>query len=129
VRQKYPNGAPRAGVEDLSHLRFCHGCGNFRLVSNSGKAAAVDPAEPETLLAAAKKEGVTIDTIFTTHKHWSVTVLVFHRGVLVDGGVGLERGEERGKALVSTAIGPAVQWLMGQAWRGGGGGRGGWGRA
>ena len=41
-----------------------------RLVSNSGKAAAVDPAEPEKLLAAAEKEGVAIDTVLTTHKHW-----------------------------------------------------------
>jgi len=31
---------------------------------------AVDPAEPGTVLAAAKKEGVTITTILTTHHHW-----------------------------------------------------------
>jgi hydroxyacylglutathione hydrolase len=43
---------------------------SYLLVSDSGKAAAVDPAEPETLLEAAKKEGVTIDTVLTTHKHW-----------------------------------------------------------
>lgn len=43
---------------------------SYLLVSNSGKAAAVDPAEPETLLEAARNEGVTIDTVLTTHKHW-----------------------------------------------------------
>jgi len=43
---------------------------SYLLVSDTGKAAAVDPAEPQTLLDAAEKEGVTIDTVLTTHKHW-----------------------------------------------------------
>lgn len=40
------------------------------LVDKSGKAAAVDPAEPKPILEAAGREGVVIDTILTTHKHW-----------------------------------------------------------
>lgn len=33
-------------------------------------AAAVDPAEPDTVLRAAKEQGVDITTILTTHHHW-----------------------------------------------------------
>jgi hydroxyacylglutathione hydrolase len=33
-------------------------------------AAAVDPAEPKKVLAAAEKEGVPIKAIYTTHHHW-----------------------------------------------------------
>eukprot|EP00124_Ichthyophonus_hoferi_P001647 Ihof_evm8s91 gene=Ihof_evmTU8s91 len=33
-------------------------------------AAAIDPVEPEKMLAAAKKEGVDITCILTTHSHW-----------------------------------------------------------
>lgn len=40
------------------------------LVDKSNHAAAVDPAEPETIVEAAKREGVTVDTVLTTHKHW-----------------------------------------------------------
>lgn len=32
-------------------------------------AAAVDPAEPQKVLAAAEKEGVPIKAIYTTHHH------------------------------------------------------------
>jgi hydroxyacylglutathione hydrolase len=35
----------------------------------TAKAAAIDPAEPDKLFAAAKDEGVTITTVLTTHKH------------------------------------------------------------
>lgn len=41
-----------------------------RLVDKSGRAAAVDPAEPKPIIDAAKKEGITIDAVLTTHKHW-----------------------------------------------------------
>jgi hydroxyacylglutathione hydrolase len=34
------------------------------------EAAAVDPAEPEKLLSEAKKEGVTVNSVLTTHHHW-----------------------------------------------------------
>jgi len=33
-------------------------------------AAAVDPVEPEKVLAAAKKENVKVEAILTTHHHW-----------------------------------------------------------
>ena len=36
----------------------------------SGVCAAVDPAEPDTVLAAAKSHGVEITIILTTHNHW-----------------------------------------------------------
>ena len=41
----------------------------YRLCDKSGKAAAIDPAEPDKILAAAEKEGVSIDAVLTTHKH------------------------------------------------------------
>jgi len=37
---------------------------------NSREAAAVDPAEPDTVISAAQREGVNITTILTTHHHW-----------------------------------------------------------
>ncbi|CAM9810708.1 unnamed protein product [Discosporangium mesarthrocarpum] len=37
---------------------------------HSGKAACVDPAEPEKVIAAAEKHGVTISALLCTHKHW-----------------------------------------------------------
>ncbi|GAB5030308.1 hydroxyacylglutathione hydrolase [Nannochloropsis oceanica] len=36
----------------------------------SGKAACVDPAEPEKVLAAAKREGIQLSALLCTHKHW-----------------------------------------------------------
>ena len=33
-------------------------------------AAAVDPAEPDTVRAVAKEKGLTITTVLTTHHHW-----------------------------------------------------------
>mmetsp|Transcript_7590 Transcript_7590/g.10110 ORF Transcript_7590/g.10110 Transcript_7590/m.10110 type:complete len:254 (+) Transcript_7590:158-919(+) len=36
----------------------------------SQTAAAVDPAEPDTVIRAAQAEGVQIVQILTTHKHW-----------------------------------------------------------
>lgn len=33
-------------------------------------AGVVDPAEPEKVLVAAEKEGVTLTTVITTHHHW-----------------------------------------------------------
>jgi len=36
----------------------------------TGKAACVDPAEPEKVLAAAKREGIQLSTLLCTHKHW-----------------------------------------------------------
>ena len=33
-------------------------------------AAAVDPVEPEKVLAAAAEVGVRIDCVLTTHHHW-----------------------------------------------------------
>ena len=36
----------------------------------SNTAAAVDPAEPAKVMAAATKSGVTIKMVLTTHKHW-----------------------------------------------------------
>jgi len=36
----------------------------------TGVAAAVDPAEPNKVLDAAKREGVTVSLVLTTHHHW-----------------------------------------------------------
>ncbi len=45
-------------------------CVRYRLVDRHGRAAAVDPAEPQKVLDAAAREGVTVATVLTTHKHW-----------------------------------------------------------
>jgi len=43
----------------------------YLLVDTEGKcAAAVDPAEPKKVLAAAKELGVKVVLSLTTHKHW-----------------------------------------------------------
>ena len=34
------------------------------------EAAAVDPAVPDRVIDAAKREGVSITAILTTHHHW-----------------------------------------------------------
>lgn len=64
----------------------------YLLASKTGKAAAIDPAEPETVLQHAEKEGLTVDTVLTTHKHWDhaggndkIKKLV--KGIKVIGGV------------------------------------------
>jgi len=44
---------------------------SYLLIDEKEKiAAAVDPADPKTVIAAAKKEGVKITTVLTTHHHW-----------------------------------------------------------
>lgn len=43
----------------------------YLLVDKASKeAAAVDPAEPEKVIAAAEERGLRITSILTTHKHW-----------------------------------------------------------
>jgi len=44
---------------------------SYLLIDEStNKAAAIDPAEPEKVIDAAKKENVEIESILTTHHHW-----------------------------------------------------------
>ena len=46
-------------------------CPSFRYLlidEASSVAAVVDPAEPDKVLAAAAREGVTVTTVLTTHK-------------------------------------------------------------
>ncbi|KAK9841045.1 hypothetical protein WJX81_007434 [Elliptochloris bilobata] len=42
----------------------------YLLVDKHGSAAAVDPAEPQKVLDAARQEGLELSTVLTTHKHW-----------------------------------------------------------
>ena len=43
----------------------------FRLIDEPTRtAAAIDPVEPDKLLAAASAEGVQITNVLTTHHHW-----------------------------------------------------------
>ncbi len=37
--------------------------------------AAVDPLDPQKLIELARKEGLTLTAILTTHHHWYVAVL------------------------------------------------------
>lgn len=44
---------------------------SYLLVDTSTQtAAAVDPVEPDVVIAAAKNKGVQISTVLTTHSHW-----------------------------------------------------------
>lgn len=45
-------------------------CLHHRLVDRNGVTAAVDPVEPSKLIEAAKKEGLQISSVLTTHHHW-----------------------------------------------------------
>eukprot|EP00850_Spirogloea_muscicola_P026931 SM012411S25882 [mRNA] locus=s12411:61:416:+ [translate_table: standard] len=36
----------------------------------TAEAAAIDPAEPEKVAEAARREGATVSTVLTTHHHW-----------------------------------------------------------
>ena len=45
------------------------------LIASDGTAAAVDPVEPRKMLAAASKEGATVTSVLTTHKHACVSSL------------------------------------------------------
>lgn len=56
-----------------------------RLVDRQGRAAAVDPAEPQKVLDAAAKEGVELSTVLTTHKHWCLPGLLSLCGLSFEG--------------------------------------------
>jgi len=44
---------------------------SYLIIDDANKiAAVVDPAEPEKVIKAAEKEGVTIQMVLTTHHHW-----------------------------------------------------------
>jgi len=44
---------------------------SYLLIDEENKVAgAVDPAEPEKVLAAARNEGVNVTSVLTTHHHW-----------------------------------------------------------
>merc|ERR1712137_928386 len=44
---------------------------SYLLIDNASKtAAAVDPAEPNTIIEQSKQENVIIRSILTTHHHW-----------------------------------------------------------
>jgi hypothetical protein len=46
-------------------------CVLHRLVDSKNEVAcAIDPAEPEKVMSAAKAEGLMISHCLTTHHHW-----------------------------------------------------------
>ena len=62
--------------QSKSGPHFCSAPSLRRLVDRHGRAAAVDPAEPQKVLDAAAKEGVELTTVLTTHKHWCLPGLL-----------------------------------------------------
>ncbi|KAK3246545.1 hypothetical protein CYMTET_43923 [Cymbomonas tetramitiformis] len=64
----------------------------YLLIDEASKqAAAVDPAEPQKILAAAESENVKLTHILTTHKHWdhaggNVEMAKLVPGIVVVGG-------------------------------------------
>ncbi|CAM9360025.1 unnamed protein product, partial [Phaeothamnion confervicola] len=65
----------------------------------TGNAAAIDPAEPDKILAVAAKHDVNIQTVLCTHKHWD------HAGGNEAMARKLRRGSERilGLEVVGSA--------------------------
>ncbi|XP_061416855.1 hydroxyacylglutathione hydrolase, mitochondrial isoform X1 [Lethenteron reissneri] len=64
------------------------------------RAAAVDPVEPDKIIAAAREEGVQLTTVLTTHHHWD------HAGgneklVAMEPGLTVVGGDQRIGALTS----------------------------
>lgn len=69
---------------------------------NTKEAAAVDPVQPQKVIEAAKKHGVKLTTVLTTHHHWD------HAGgneklVKLVPGLKVYGGDERVGALTNRA--------------------------
>lgn len=43
---------------------------SYLLTAKDGTTAAIDPAEPSKVIAAAEREGLKISSVLTTHHHW-----------------------------------------------------------
>ncbi|XP_025048524.1 probable hydrolase PNKD [Alligator sinensis] len=76
ARERYPHGhsvpQPVAfpGVKILPVPVLANNYSYLVIDTGSRRAAVVDPADPRAVQAAIEQEGVTLDAILCTHKHW-----------------------------------------------------------
>ncbi|XP_035751707.1 probable hydrolase PNKD [Egretta garzetta] len=73
---RYPRGhsAPQpchfAGVKILPIPVLSNNYSYLVIDTSSGQAAVIDPSDPLAVQAAIEEEGVMLEAIFCTHKHW-----------------------------------------------------------
>uniref|UniRef100_A0A8C0IFW7 PNKD metallo-beta-lactamase domain containing n=1 Tax=Bubo bubo TaxID=30461 RepID=A0A8C0IFW7_BUBBB len=76
ARERYPHGhsAPQPcrfpGVKILPIPVLSNNYSYLVIDTGSGRAAVVDPSDPLAVQAAIEEEGVMLEAIFCTHKHW-----------------------------------------------------------
>uniref|UniRef100_A0A672UET0 PNKD metallo-beta-lactamase domain containing n=1 Tax=Strigops habroptila TaxID=2489341 RepID=A0A672UET0_STRHB len=76
ARERYPHGHSVSqpccfpGVKILPIPVLSNNYSYLVIDTSSGRAAAIDPSDPLAVQAAIEKEGVTLEAIFCTHKHW-----------------------------------------------------------
>ncbi|XP_042640203.1 probable hydrolase PNKD [Tyto alba] len=76
ARERYPHGhsAPQPcrfpGVKILPIPVLSNNYSYLIIDTGSGRAAVVDPSDPLAVQAAIEEEGVMLEAIFCTHKHW-----------------------------------------------------------
>ncbi|NXO04896.1 PNKD hydrolase, partial [Rhinopomastus cyanomelas] len=76
ARERYPHGhsAPQAcffpGVKILPIPVISNNYSYLIIDTSSGLAAVIDPSDPLAVQAAIEEEGVVLEAIFCTHKHW-----------------------------------------------------------
>ncbi|NXI98879.1 PNKD hydrolase, partial [Psophia crepitans] len=76
ARERYPHGhsAPQPccfpGVKILPIPVLSNNYSYLVIDTGSGRAAVIDPSDPVAVQAAIEEEGVMLEAIFCTHKHW-----------------------------------------------------------
>ncbi|NXD63716.1 PNKD hydrolase, partial [Eolophus roseicapillus] len=76
ARERYPHGHSVSqpccfpGVKILPIPVLSNNYSYLVIDTSSGCAAAIDPSDPLAVQAAIEKEGVMLEAIFCTHKHW-----------------------------------------------------------
>ncbi|KFQ44914.1 putative hydrolase PNKD, partial [Nestor notabilis] len=81
-RERYPHGHSVSqpyyfpGVKILPIPVLSNNYSYLVIDTSSGRAAAIDPSDPLAVQAAIEKEGVMLEAIFCTHKHWGTDLPV-----------------------------------------------------
>ncbi|KAG7464144.1 hypothetical protein MATL_G00184140 [Megalops atlanticus] len=76
ARQRFPTGHSSAQPMEMNGIKIIpvpvlsDNYSYLVIDTVSNKAVAVDPADPQTVQACVKEEGVSLEAILCTHKHW-----------------------------------------------------------
>ncbi|KFQ21534.1 putative hydrolase PNKD, partial [Merops nubicus] len=82
ARERFPEGhsAPQPccfpGVKILPIPVLSNNYSYLVIDTGSGRAAVIDPSDPLAVQAAIEEEGVMLEAIFCTHKHWGADLPV-----------------------------------------------------